>query len=389
MGTFKSGVVFDYSCTDRVNWTRVGTHVARTLNYTRPIATKRKKPVDLRNNTTSWSVSSTLAVDGETVVPQKESVSVLKKYVVSSHAPLNASVAQQFVTTDTTAIAYGKALSDLKQERVNLGQMVAEYRQTANLFGSACEKFYKLAVAMRHRDPRVLVHDMYRRNGRLRDQVSRRTARKIADSWLEFIYGVVPLYNDVDEAMKALKQRFFDTIVYDFEGKHKVRQASVTRTNSLVGGGTVINAVTEVKQSRVELQVELNNELLLSSLGAYGFTNPFSLAWELIPFSFVVDWWINVGDVLASLDNCLYIKSGKWYSVQRYSYGRAISVLGGIGTFQQSSYSRSAKSPVTQTITRFRYKPSLSAIHCANGTALVASLLTGSRKSLTFQGLSE
>jgi hypothetical protein len=34
-----------------------------------------------------------------------------------------------------------------------------------------------------------------------------------------------------------------------------------------------------------------------------GFTNPVSLAWELLPFSFVVDWFLPIGPYLESLDS--------------------------------------------------------------------------------------
>jgi hypothetical protein len=38
-----------------------------------------------------------------------------------------------------------------------------------------------------------------------------------------------------------------------------------------------------------------------STLDELGFTDPFTLAWELLPLSFVVDWIVNVGQVLQSL----------------------------------------------------------------------------------------
>jgi hypothetical protein len=41
---------------------------------------------------------------------------------------------------------------------------------------------------------------------------------------------------------------------------------------------------------------------LAATLSQTGFTNPVSLAWELLPFSFVADWFIPIGDFLEALE---------------------------------------------------------------------------------------
>lgn len=43
----------------------------------------------------------------------------------------------------------------------------------------------------------------------------------------------------------------------------------------------------------------------LSTLQQLGVTNPLLLAWELVPYSFIADWFIPVGDYLQSLDRFL------------------------------------------------------------------------------------
>jgi hypothetical protein len=46
-----------------------------------------------------------------------------------------------------------------------------------------------------------------------------------------------------------------------------------------------------------EFTVNNPNTLLMNQMG---FINPASIAWEAVPFSFVVDWFANVGQVLNS-----------------------------------------------------------------------------------------
>jgi hypothetical protein len=43
----------------------------------------------------------------------------------------------------------------------------------------------------------------------------------------------------------------------------------------------------------------VNPDLLLAN--QLGFVNPLSLAWELVPFSFVLDWFVSVGDFLEGM----------------------------------------------------------------------------------------
>lgn len=52
---------------------------------------------------------------------------------------------------------------------------------------------------------------------------------------------------------------------------------------------------------RVIYEYSLGNSVF-HNLSSFGVTNPASLAWELLPFSFVVDWFLPVGDFLSSLD---------------------------------------------------------------------------------------
>jgi hypothetical protein len=51
------------------------------------------------------------------------------------------------------------------------------------------------------------------------------------------------------------------------------------------------------------------------SLASLGVTNPLEIAWELVPFSFVVDWALPVGQYLSSLDAMFgYDDDNIWFS---------------------------------------------------------------------------
>ena len=62
-----------------------------------------------------------------------------------------------------------------------------------------------------------------------------------------------------------------------------------------------------------------NPNLLLAN--RLGLVNPLSVAWELVPFSFVVDWFSGVGNVLDGYTDLLGLSVVDTYSV-RYLRGR-------------------------------------------------------------------
>jgi hypothetical protein len=45
-----------------------------------------------------------------------------------------------------------------------------------------------------------------------------------------------------------------------------------------------------------------------------GLTNLPSVLWELVPWSFVVDWWVNVGGFIASLDDLLGVTVSRGFN---------------------------------------------------------------------------
>ena len=53
--------------------------------------------------------------------------------------------------------------------------------------------------------------------------------------------------------------------------------------------------------------------------------NPFSTAWEIVPYSFVIDWLYNVGQSLSSAS--LLVLSDKWYASHGYKVTTTFSTV--------------------------------------------------------------
>jgi hypothetical protein len=124
-------------------------------------------------------------------------------------------------------------------------------------------------------------------------------AKNFGDQFLEFHFGWVPLAQDIHNSMETLSKPNF--------GKRKLH-ASCSYTghwhdrNDSLGGGFIYtdnwerNAVFRCKMGAT-VRVSNPNAYLASQMGL---VNPASVLWEAVPYSFVADWFGNVGQVLAS-----------------------------------------------------------------------------------------
>lgn len=135
-----------------------------------------------------------------------------------------------------------------------------------------------------------------------------RANRAVADLWLEHSFGWVPLLNDIDGAFQALtkiKERdlFYRKIVRKTATIDAPTQWS-TRT-SLLGTGNCVGRFSRDKSSSVRYIVCIGMEprtLRDASLDSFGLRPGefIPTIWELIPYSFLIDYFTNVGDVLST-----------------------------------------------------------------------------------------
>lgn len=81
--------------------------------------------------------------------------------------------------------------------------------------------------------------------------------------------------------------------------------------NSLVMGnhasGPLLFQFEESCELRAKARFTVRNSSV-KSLVQLGLTNPAEVAWEVVPFSFVIDWFIPVGNFLSSLDSLVGVQ---------------------------------------------------------------------------------
>lgn len=233
-------------------------------------------------------------------------------------------------------------LNEIADLYVNIGSSLAEYRATANQFHA-----YGVGIA-----------NAWRRWKGLKKGRAKLTPCDIPAAELAYSFGVAPLVEDTFSVVEALRLRLEEPISVPF---FKTVTAHVKSSTSKSG---YTNYTRKLQVSnRVEGRVEL--EPFSHSII---FGNPSNWAWELIPFSFVVDWGIPIGNWLENIDIIRRINStggtrtikenyvSFWKRVNTMS---GVPVTGGWGKLSYKSHERKLLTSIP--VPPFpRWKPSLS-----------------------------
>jgi hypothetical protein len=117
--------------------------------------------------------------------------------------------------------------------------------------------------------------------------------KKMADNWLAYQFGLLPLLNDIYNGVEAIQKAQNKS---DF-----ITVSSVAEDEAPLIWTTTLR---QVGSSQRGVQVGYTyklNDAHKASLTTLGLTNPLSLAWELLPSSYIIDWFVSIGDVLSAL----------------------------------------------------------------------------------------
>lgn len=190
-----------------------------------------------------------------------------------------------------------KALVKVSDAKTNLPVMFAEKAKTSSLIYDSASRIYR---AMRH----------FRRGNfkGVADELNI-SPSKVHKTWLEYKYGWTPLLMDVKNSAEFFAQQISEQRLSEFSVSSNTVE-SISYEGLPTGGfnrmGFDANFETirywseQEKSCRVKLWLKISNPQL-SQLQQLGLTNPALVAWELVPFSFVFDWFISVGQYLQGI----------------------------------------------------------------------------------------
>lgn len=210
--------------------------------------------------------------------------------------------AEEIPALETRALV--DALNNLKQGDLNLGIFFAELPKTIAMIANRARRIAADVRRFRRSHSRRVWRDI--RNGCFRCKGSA--------AWLELQYGWKPLLYDIFAAMDWLNRELLaDGATIRGKGLAGEVSSKYSNLNPWAGGSwagfssgyTPFKVETTTDHAcRVSLWFRVSDadKHLLASVGL---TNPLSIAWELVKYSFVVDWFAPIGPWLSTLDASL------------------------------------------------------------------------------------
>lgn len=171
----------------------------------------------------------------------------------------------------------------------------------------------------------------------------------LSNAYLQFVYGIRPLYGDVMTAAKAY-ERLMKPRTLRVYAQATERKNSHSTGSQTLGGKTGLKyerayqweagcrAVVGLKRSVLDAPSVDGFTKAAKAIHSFGFANPQEIllaGYEVIPYSFVVDYFTNLNEILAST----YLTQGNiaWSSVTTKQVASVSSQAKGYHSFPTSA----------------------------------------------------
>lgn len=284
-----------------------------------------------------------------------------------------------------------KILEKLRNSKVNLMQVFAERKRTADLIGSNAVKIADAIRAIRRGDVQTaqrVLSMRFTRSQRARfntEYVRGDSGGAISRLWLEAQYGWRPLLQDCYGAMETLAAAQIKE-VRERVGSELGYKEMETDSQKEFFPGLHVYRNTETCRMKQAVWFETSGAVL-SSLKETGITNPASVGWEIMPWSFVVDWFIPVGTYINSWDATLGLSFKRGYKTsfietksKRSVYARGLQIYSGYAYHGWTRASRTRCQVIRSRLISFPgnpipvFKNPFSFERAANAIALLSQL---------------
>lgn len=224
-----------------------------------------------------------------------------------------ATLIDAYYDSSVMALTTNKSYEKLKGEispQAALGVDFAEMRQSFGMMVRTCDTLVRAARAIKNFQ--FLSAAQILKMHLVPPGASRK--KSFANNWLEFHFGWEPLVSDIYDAVTVINNPLLA-----FAPAHRTARDYRYNYSYFYDFGSITDtgwwrALYQVTQGATVKAVDWN----VHALDQFGVVNPLSIAWELVPYSFVVDWFVNVGEVLGSYSDYAGMTLDRTFTSQVY-----------------------------------------------------------------------
>jgi len=194
--------------------------------------------------------------------------------------------------------ALNRLFDKMKGEGTNIANMLAERRQTIQSVGDTIKRIALVIHDLRRGDVTSATRRLFGDPGKAGHAAKSLSGKDVANQWIALQYGWLPLCEDVYGLVNKLHVRS-STAWVTFHASASSSTSALSKRSWAWQLGTFKGFTTSKCTMRYMIRAKPN--LKLASPAALGLTNPLVPLWEVIPWSFVVDWFLPVGNYLEQL----------------------------------------------------------------------------------------
>lgn len=207
--------------------------------------------------------------------------------------------------------AVNEAWSKVKLDQTMIYVQLAEANKTLISLQSIFFRAMRVFKALKRLDRKVLAKEL--------------SAKELSDRWMEARYSLRPLFYDMRGVINCLNgelKSLNDRLTF----RSRKSNSYISDETEVIVKQTYYDSLGESKkfaeqQTTLSRFVEVRAGVLtqlstLSRIPSWGFTVPIESLWELVPYSFVIDWFLTVGDTICAwTPNYGLDTKASWYTI--------------------------------------------------------------------------
>jgi len=281
-------------------------------------------------------------------------------------------------------IAIGRLYKKIKNQKLDLATDLAEMAQTVGMISTAAVKLGEAFLLLKGGKVLKALSVLLPSN-----------KKEASGMFLAYRYGVAPLVSDIDGAAQHLAESLNGVRPTYVHSKSK----TLVPTQSAVLFDSDFVSVSETVDTEIIVKYNFTFNLdktWINELSRLGFTSPVNVAWELTPFSFVIDWLLPIGNFfgnLSALDGLVFKENTRTLIInEKRTLRVTFKTFGGFVAHNNSGFTnyleykmvrRRIERTVNTNASLFpdlpypKFKNPFSTGHVANAIALLTQMLSG------------